>query len=213
MIRKFFQGTLFSFMIVLLPAVGNRQALYLSQLWLMFALGILANLFQPPYKPFDKSAPREDKNTALQNLWSCSLVQVGGIVEAVYFRYPESFRWDAVATIALAVMILGLILRTWAVLTLGKFFTWHVTVQPGQKVIRAGPYRLIRHPSYTGALLTYLFGPVFLHAWVTMLLGLFALPASFLRRIRLEEVMLKRSLGKDYETYCKEVHALIPGIW
>ena len=76
-----------------------------------------------------------------------------------------------------------------------------------------GPYRFVRHPSYLGAFLIYLFGPIFLHAWVTTIAGSIVLLIAFLRRIRHEEALLRFSLGRDYETYCKEVHALIPGVY
>ena len=213
MIRRFIQGVLFSFIIVFVPVLGNRQTLFTLQLWLMFVTGVLANLFQPSYKPFDRSAPPEDRNTATQILWTCCLTQVLAIMEAVYLGYPRSFQWDVIASISLIFMLLGLILRTWAVWTLGKFFTWHSKVESHQKVIRSGPYRFVRHPSYTGAMLTYLFGPFFLHAWLSTLVAIVALPLAFHRRVRLEEDLLKGNLGDEYQTYCREVKKLIPWIW
>ncbi len=45
---------------------------------------------------------------------------------------------------------LGIALRQWAIATLGRFFVGHVVVQPGQTVVSTGPYRWVRHPSYTG---------------------------------------------------------------
>ena len=211
--NKFVHGALFSLAIVIAPALGNRQVLALPQLWIMLALGILAHLLQPAYKVFDPAAPAEDQNTARQILWSCALVQVAGIMEAVYCRYPESFQWDPIATVALGLMLLGLLLRSWAVLTLGQFFTWHVTCQPGQQVIRTGPYQWVRHPGYLGAFLTCCCGPIFLHAWVTAIAGGVVLLVAFLRRIRHEEALLRRNLGQDYDTYCGEVPALIPWLW
>ena len=211
--RKVIQGTIMSGVIVLLPACGNLLSLHMPQLWLIFIIGILANIFQPSYKPFDKSAPSLDRGTALQNLWTACLLQLAAIIEAVYFRYPKSFDWDTIVTLSFVIMVLGLILRSWAVFTLGRFFTWHVEVQSDQKVIRCGPYRFVRHPSYTGAIMTYFFGTIFLHAWVSACLALILLPLTFMRRIRLEETTLKNSLGKEYEVYCREVKALIPGIW
>jgi len=154
-------------MIVLLPVFGNLQSLHMPQLWLIFVIGILANIFQPRYKPFNKSAPSLDRGTALQNLWTACLVQLAAIIEAVYFRYPESFNWDKIVTISFIFMVLGLVLRSRAVYTLGRFFTWHVEVQSDQKVIRSGPYKFVRRPSYTGAIMAYFFGTIFLHAWIS----------------------------------------------
>ncbi len=213
MIQRLIQGILFSFIIVIVPALGNADAVFALQLWLMFAIGVFAHLFQPSYKPFDRSAPTEDRNTASQILWSCSLTQVLAIMEAAYLQYPRSFEWDGLAWISLIFMLSGLVLRTWAVATLGKFFTWHIKVESHQKIICSGPYRFVRHPSYAGAMLTYLFGPLFLHAWFSTLVAIVALPLAFRRRIRLEEGLLKRNLGEDYQLYCRKVKKLIPWIW
>lgn len=210
MLGRLLQGVTASVAVAIVPAIGKPTVLAKPQLWLLLVLGVLANLFQPSYKPFDRSAPTLDRGTALQNLWTCGLVQLLAVVEAIYVRYPSSFEWDVVVTVSFSLMVVGLAVRTWAVFTLGRFFTWHVTVQEGQKVIRSGPYRYVRHPSYLGALLAYFFGTTFFHSWASMCLAAIALPAAFFRRIKLEEAVLKRSLGQEYEKYCKEVPALIP---
>ncbi len=213
MLQRFLQGLIVSAVVAIVPAVGNPAVLTKPQLWLLLGLGVLANLFQPSYKPFDRSAPKLDQGTALQNLWSCFLVQLLAVLEAIYLRYPTSFEWDMVVTISFALMMAGLALRTWAVFTLGRYFTWHVAVQERQKVIRQGPYRFVRHPSYLGAILTYFFGTMYLHSWMSMFLAAILLPAAFLRRIKLEEAVLKQSLGQEYAVYCREVRALFPGVW
>src|SRR5262249_45144267 len=55
--------------------------------------------------------------------------------------------------VGLPVMWLGLALRIWAVVALGSSFRTTVEVDPGQAVVTRGPYRWVRHPSYTGLLL------------------------------------------------------------
>lgn len=211
--KKIIQGLVVSFAGIILPALGNRPMLAAPQLWVLVVVGLIAHVFQPDYKPLDKTAPAEDRGTAQQILWSCGLLQVAAVVEAAYLRYPASMQWDWIATVSLILMVLGLILRSWAVLTLGRFFTWHVSVQSGQYVIQNGPYRFIRHPSYTGALLIYLSGPIFLHAYWTTLLAIAVLPIAFIRRIHLEETLLQRRLGEEYLRYCQRVKALVPGVW
>ena len=210
MLRKMLVGAAVSLTITVLLALGNARALLAPQLWVLLAVGILANVFQPTYNPFDKSGTAQDRGTALQILWSVYLTQVVTVVEAIYFRYPDSFRWDLATTIGLICMIAGLVLRTWAVFVLGRYFTWHISVQRGQRVIRNGPYRFVRHPSYTGAFLTYVFSPVFLHAWYSTCVAPVVLALAFSRRIRHEESVLKANLGREYEVYCQEVGVLVP---
>lgn len=67
-------------------------------------------------------------------------------------------------------MIGGLTLRT-VILLVGPWFTWNVAVQAGQKLVSRGPYRLIRHPSYTGALIVFVASCVLLRSWVIAVLA------------------------------------------
>jgi protein-S-isoprenylcysteine O-methyltransferase len=66
-------------------------------------------------------------------------------------RFGVSQRWTRPCLLAgVAVTGAGVALRQWAIATLGDYFVGHVVVQPGQTVVSSGPYRWLRHPSYTG---------------------------------------------------------------
>jgi protein-S-isoprenylcysteine O-methyltransferase Ste14 len=121
--------------------------------------------------------------------------------------------WDAVTTASLLAMIAGLGLRIWAVLTLGRFFTWHITVYDDHQVIRSGPFRFIRHPAYGGALILFVATLTFLHAWMAAVLSLVFQLLAYTRRIRYEEAMMIEKLGERYVTYTREVRALVPLVW
>lgn len=194
-------------------AAGNAEALLHPQLWILGAIGIAAQVFQPLYKPVDRTAPVQDRDTGNHLVWSVYISQAAGIFEAVYFRYPASFEWDGVATFGLLMAVAGLALRSWSVHVLGRFFTWHIIVQPDHRVVRTGPYRLMRHPGYVGALLMYVFTLVFLHSWVGAALALLLVSAAVWRRIRYEEEWLNRHLGEEYARYSLEVKALVPYLW
>jgi protein-S-isoprenylcysteine O-methyltransferase len=214
MIRKLITALLAASAFYLLPAlVGNTAALGHPQLWILVAAAFAISVFQPAYKPIDGAAPPHDRGTAAQIVWSVYLTQLVGIVEAVFFRYPDSFRWDAVTTVALAGMAVGLGLRVWAVLTLGRFFTWFITVYDDHQVIRTGPFRFIRHPAYCGALILFVATLVFLHAWVGALLSLAFQTFAYVRRIRYEEAMMIDRMGESYRAYTREVNALVPLLW
>ncbi|HYG79103.1 MAG TPA: isoprenylcysteine carboxylmethyltransferase family protein [Pyrinomonadaceae bacterium] len=214
MIRKLTTALLAAAAFYLLPALlGNPGALRFPQLWILVAVALGISVFQPAYKPVDGAAPPHDRGTATQIVWSVYLTQLVGIVEAVFFRYPESFRWDAVTTVALVGMVVGLGLRVWAVLTLGRFFTWHITVYEDHQVIRSGPFRFIRHPAYCGALILFVATMVFLHAWVGAALSLVFQLFAYVRRIRYEEAMMIDRMGESYRAYTREVNALVPLLW
>src|SRR5262249_23986927 len=153
----------------------------------------------------------EDRGTATQILWTVYLTQAAALLELVW-RRRVSLPLDLTNWAAFAVMIGGLALRTWAVFVLGAWFTWNVTVQAGQQVVTRGPYRLIRHPSYTGALATFVASCVLLRSWVVAVLAAFALTLAFLRRIRYEEALLRSTLT-GYADYVSRTGSMVPRIY
>ncbi|HKW58467.1 MAG TPA: isoprenylcysteine carboxylmethyltransferase family protein [Candidatus Dormibacteraeota bacterium] len=111
--------------------------------------------------------------------------------------------------LGIAVALLGIALRWWAVLTLGRFFTTRVMTRPDQTVVQSGPYRWVRHPSYTGALLT-VFGVVLCNTnWLSLTCFVIALP-GFAYRIRVEERALLTALGEPYRDYMRRTKRLVP---
>ena len=107
----------------------------------------------------------------------------------------------------------GIGLRVWAIRTLGRDFRRVVTVDPDQPVVTTGPYRYVRHPSYTGVLLAYA-GLGLAQANIASILAAVALPSvGYVRRIHVEEQALIDGLGPRYEAYAAGRARLVPHIW
>jgi protein-S-isoprenylcysteine O-methyltransferase len=185
-------------------------ALRLPQLWMVLIVSSLVNILQPSYRPFEGSRTPEDRGTAVQILWTVYLTLIAAIVELV-IRQRQTLPLDGTTWLVFAVMLGGLVLRSWAVLLLGPWFTWNVTVQAGQKLVCHGPYRLLRHPGYTGALVTFVAGCVLLRSWVTAGLAVMALMLAFQRRIQCEERLLLATLP-GYDAYRARTGGLLPRI-
>jgi len=213
MAKRLLQGMVISILVIILPALGNTEILRAPQILILLIFGVLATVLQPEYNPFTMSAKPRDRGTGAQIIWSVYITQLATILEAAYLRFPRSVQWDIVATIALVSMTGGLSLRTWAVFALGNLFTMHISIQKDHSVIRKGPYKLVRHPSYLGAFILYLSAAAFLHAWLSVVAATAILPFAFLRRIHYEEELLKEKLGEEYESYRSEVKKILPGIW
>lgn len=213
MIRKIIKVIIVSSMITVLPVLGNIEMFYSSQIRILFTVGILALFFQPDYHIVKDKSKSKDKGTEIQIIWSVYITQLLAVIEAAYFRFPESVKWDTFTTVSLVVMILGLALRTWAVYTLGSYFTMHLSIQKEHKIIRSGPYKYLRHPSYAGAFLIYAGIPVFLHTWFALIAAVVILPVAWLRRIHYEEKLLIEEFGEEYKSYCRAVKRIIPGLW
>jgi protein-S-isoprenylcysteine O-methyltransferase Ste14 len=104
----------------------------------------------------------------------------------------------------------GIALRLSAIVMLGAFFTTTVAVAPEQPVIDAGPYRYIRHPSYTGLLMILLGFGLGLLNWLSLLVIMGCALIGFSYRIRVEEVALREQLGHRYQEYMRRTKRLIP---
>lgn len=79
-----------------------------------------------------------------------------GLDFALSLRLPQAWQRTAVFFIGIGLMLMGIAFRFYAMSVLGRFFTYDVAVHAGQTVVEVGPYRYIRHPSYSGALITLL---------------------------------------------------------
>jgi protein-S-isoprenylcysteine O-methyltransferase len=79
--------------------------------------------------------------------------------------------------------------------------------------VRRGPYRLLRHPSYTGALLTVVGFGIGTGSLVPALVAIVPIVVAFLWRIRVEERMLADAFPDAWPTYARETRRLIPFLW
>ena len=113
-------------------------------------------------------------------------------------------------TLGVCVMLLGIALRWYSAAVLGKYFTFDVAIQSGQPLIEAGPYRYIRHPSYSGALLTLFGFGMALGNWVGLAAALICLGSAYAYRIPVEEAALASALGTTYDEYAKRTRRLVP---
>jgi len=120
--------------------------------------------------------------------------------------------WAPVA-VGLGLLAAGVALRTWAILALGRFFKFVVVVQDGHRVVTSGPYRLLRHPSYTGALVAFLGIGIALDSWLAALALVLIPLLAILVRIHVEEAALTGALGEQYSTYASRTRRLVPGLW
>lgn len=121
-------------------------------------------------------------------------------------------RW-LVFDLGIVVILAGAALRLWAIVTLGRWFTYDVRVTAGQPVVAAGPYRWIRHPSYTGVLVLLLGIGLTLGNWLSIAFIVLLPAVGLVLRIRVEEAALHNTLGAAYDQYAATRPHLVPGLW
>jgi protein-S-isoprenylcysteine O-methyltransferase Ste14 len=120
--------------------------------------------------------------------------------------------WWPVA-IGLTILVLGIAFRTWAILALGRFFTFRVSILEGHHVVDDGPYAFVRHPGYTGASVACLGLGIALSSGLSIALLLLLPLVSTLIRIRVEERQLTDALGDEYRRYAARRARLVPFVW
>lgn len=127
-------------------------------------------------------------------------------------RLPEGMRSPLLWT-GCGLMALGIAFRWWSVHALAEHFTVDVDIRPGHQLIRRGPYRRLRHPSYTGALLTFYGFALALGSAASLAVIAVVVTAAFLWRIHVEERALADAFGPAYDAYARETRRLIPYLW
>ncbi len=108
---------------------------------------------------------------------------------------------------------LGIMLRWWAISHLGRFFTIDVAIATDHQLIDTGPFRFVRHPSYSGALLAFIGFGLILGNWASLIALILPVFLVFLYRIRVEERVLTDAFGDEYRAYSARTSKLVPGLF
>ncbi len=136
---------------------------------------------------------------------------IGWIMAALDLRFGWSSMPLLLHLVGAAGFALGWTMALWATAS-NAFFTTTVHIQEGQTVQTGGPYGLVRHPGYAGAILYQLATPFLLGSWWAFIPMVLAGPFLVVRT-GLEDRMLHEELA-GYREYAQRVrHRLWPGVW
>jgi len=152
------------------------------------------------------------KGNAVSNIMVYGAWMVVLAVSAAFGKDGIAFLPDWVYLIGIAFMFGGIVFRQWAIAVLGRYFSGVIGVQEEQKVVDSGPYHLIRHPSYTGALIFYVGMGLALQSWAAALVAVIVFGIVYGYRIFVEEKVLINELGNNYIEYKKRTKRIIPFI-
>lgn len=140
-----------------------------------------------------------------------------GILFCFHFRHTLLAwtllpRTETTAVIGMAILIVGMSFTFWARAMLGRNWSARVTIKEDHRLIRRGPYALVRHPIYTG-LLTSVLGSAIVFGRLHHFLAFGLITVAYWHKSRVEERMLTREFGAEYEQYRREVRALVPYVF
>jgi protein-S-isoprenylcysteine O-methyltransferase Ste14 len=180
----------------------------IAAVWLVSEI-VLGRLTRSP----DPEARTRDKSS-LRSLW---FTLVPALIVGIYLgsRGVGFIAWGSrvVSLVGLALVVLGMLIRWIAVATLRRYFTSNVSIREGHRLIDRGMYGIIRHPSYTGSLLSFLGIGLTFANWLSTLVIFVPVLCAFLYRMRVEEQALTAHFGDDYIRYCRTTKRLVPGIY
>ena len=133
------------------------------------------------------------------------------VVPASWIRdplWPHSVAMDAAG---LSITVVGAAFAIWARLTLGRNWSSLPQVKEQHELVVEGPYRIVRHPIYTGLILAVAGSGLAQGKgiWLFMVVLIFA---SYWLKIRVEEHLMMETFPQEYPAYRRRVKALIPGI-
>ena len=147
-------------------------------------------------------------------------------------KNPDCIRLTLTTACTTLLVVLGSLLRYWCFREMGRQFTIHVTLVKDHRLITTGPYGIVRHPSYTGAIFMIVGKGIWYGArgswlresmvyqmkvsWLIIAPVIFMVLLIFvtiMRRIPVEDAMLKGEFGKEWNEWAKGVrYRLFPGI-
>jgi protein-S-isoprenylcysteine O-methyltransferase Ste14 len=154
-----------------------------------------------------------------QSLWSRILtVVVGGL--PFFLLFTRATRWGPlgwqivpasafILVAGVALTYAGVALAIWARVVLGRQWSATVTIKEGHRLVRNGPYSVVRHPIYSGLMLAVL-GTALVVGELRAFVALAMILAIWLVKSRLEERFMIGQFGRDYEDYRRHTWALIP---
>jgi protein-S-isoprenylcysteine O-methyltransferase Ste14 len=161
-----------------------------------------------------KGGTQNDRGTRYLNFISLILgISGAAVLNGVSAFFFPGGRTTIVFWIGIGIMLLGFGLRIWSVSTLGESFRTTVETHSDQKVIKDGPYKRIRHPSYSGLLLMCLGYGIAVQNWLSLAVAVLFPLLALIHRIRIEEVAMLASMGSEYEEYRRRTKKIIPWVW
>lgn len=182
--------------------------------WLSFGLWVIAEFWVGSRDRRVASGERKDRGSMfliVVSVW----IGIG-----LAFAAPAAAPWAHLALppaplfwTAIVLIWIGELFRLWAVVTLGKFFRMQVHIQDEHKLVTSGPYRFLRHPSYTGGLLTVTGIGLAMGNWISVAGAFLCLFLAYCVRILVEERALKARFGEAFLAHKKRTWAVIPPLW
>jgi protein-S-isoprenylcysteine O-methyltransferase Ste14 len=148
---------------------------------------------------------------ALETLVGLGLFVLAQRFLPINFWAPITLQSVWLWTAGLIILAFSTTFILWARWVLGTLWTSTAVVKQGHQLRTTGPYRITRHPIYTG-FLGMTFGTTLMNGFGMMLPVFLILFVFFEFKIRSEEALLTKTFGDQYLKYKQRVPQLLPGL-
>jgi protein-S-isoprenylcysteine O-methyltransferase len=211
--KKLPSTALFLLVFYVLPLLANPELLLT---WPVLILALFCTVLFITQPALSVKESRENQATDGWTIWLILGVSgAGQIISLMEWAYKQGApqQLDAWAVSGLACLALGTGFRLWAINTLKTNFAAAVQIKQGQQLITSGPYRWLRHPSYTGAWIAMIGAALLMHSYLGLVLMGPGMLLVYMRRIAVEERTLEQAFGQAYTNMKMNTQRLVPGVW
>jgi len=211
--NKLLSILLFLALFYALPLVGAPALL---DTWPVLTLAVFCAVLFATQPALSLKESRDHKNTDGWTIWLILGVSgTGQIISLMDWAYKQGApqQLDTWAISGIALLVCGTAFRLWAIRTLDRAFSATVQIKEGQQLVTSGPYRWLRHPSYTGAWLAMIGAALLMHSYLGLVLMGPGMLLVYMRRIAVEERTLEIGFGEQYHTMKMRTQRLVPYVW
>lgn len=182
--------------------------------WVACAAWILPEVVAWRVRRSSDSSHAQDRGSLnlIVVLWWLGIA-IAVLIAVLLPQAAMSWNRNVVFLTGICFMLTGVALRWYSAAILGEYFTFDVAIHGGQALIEVGPYRYVRHPSYSGALLSLLGFGLALGNWAGLGAAMSCLGIAYLYRIPIEEQTLSAALGDAYKQYMHRTWRLVPFVF
>lgn len=211
--KKLPSSTVFVLIFYVLPVLAKPELLPTWPVLVLASFCTVLFLTQPALSVKESIAHQDTDGWTIWLIIGVS--GAGQIISLVDWAYmqdaPQQF--DAWTIGGLTGLALGTAFRLWAIRTLDKAFAAVVQIKADQKLVTSGPYRWLRHPSYTGAWIAMMGSALLMHSYLGLVIMAPGMLLVYMRRIAVEERALEAGFGEQYLNMKQNTQRLVPGVW
>ncbi len=184
--------------------------------WPVIILALFCTVLFATQPALSIKESREHRSTDGWTIWLIVAVsglgQIISLTEWAYLRgAPQTL--DVLHVCGIALLASGTAFRLWAIRALRNNFSATVQIKQGQQLVTKGPYRWLRHPSYTGAWVAMMGAALLMHSYLGLVIMGPGMLLVYMKRIAVEEQALNDAFGAQYMNMQLNTQRLMPGVW